>query len=596
MPITTDPSKDFNFLGYYSSIEEVWKIYPQGGSIGDYFILDTDNTKYYWYAKKQRWSDGSDIDTPLPPDKIDIEGDFNVAGKITAEGEIESKSKIIAPKVQADRVKTKEINAENGIFETLHVKGDSRFDGKIISEEFQPGLNGYQITPEGDVELNSLKLRTFLEVPELRKNRISVSGNEFWATDSSIIESIEQLSETEFNITLKLEQNEHSPFRSSDILKSIFSTSDGFSTSYFEVTHESDKGFLCILLSGMPPQEQMTLVRVGNYADTTRQGSIYIDGLNKFLRVLDGINSGRIKGENIKIHLGDLSKIADPLFPDMSGYGAYLTNIYAKGRFVQRSGDGITETPLTVWRGEYNPIATYYPADLVRYEGSTYYCKQQTLPGVTPDIPSYWEIYTSAGEPGKPAQYVTVTGETAFKFNENSPLPTPQYIHLFATEYGFTSSQEQRKWQYKYGDNWLDITGAYEYMYTLYYDSQLFRGGDTLSLRFLSQNKYHDIITINKIYNGQDAYSVFIISDNGNIFKNGIISATLYAEVYKAGVNITETLPDGAFTWERISEDSEADIIWNTDPKHGRALTITGDDVTNKAVFNCIITLNNNSP
>ena len=58
---------------------------------------------------------------------------------------------------------------------------------------FADGLTGHggRICPDGSAELDSLTLRRFLEVPELRFNRVSVHvGNQWRAPGGGIIRSI----------------------------------------------------------------------------------------------------------------------------------------------------------------------------------------------------------------------------------------------------------------------------------------------------------------------------------------------------------------------------------------------------------------------
>ena len=86
----------------------------------------------------------------------------------------------------------------------------------------------------------------------------------------------------------------------------------------------------------------------------------------------------------------------------------------------------------------------------------------------------------------------------------------------------------------------------------------------------------------------QKMYRLVISSSNGNIFKNGYISTTLYATVYSWDENITDTLDDNQFVWTRVSEDTEADAVWNADHFGGsKSIEITSEDVHVRATFFC---------
>ncbi len=86
----------------------------------------------------------------------------------------------------------------------------------------------------------------------------------------------------------------------------------------------------------------------------------------------------------------------------------------------------------------------------------------------------------------------------------------------------------------------------------------------------------------------QKMYRLVISSSNGNIFKNGNISTTLYATVFSWDENVTDTLDANQFIWTRVSEDTEADAVWNADHFGGsKSIEITSDDVEVRATFFC---------
>jgi phage minor structural protein len=88
----------------------------------------------------------------------------------------------------------------------------------------------------------------------------------------------------------------------------------------------------------------------------------------------------------------------------------------------------------------------------------------------------------------------------------------------------------------------------------------------------------------------QIVYKVDIISTNGNIFKNGMANTTLIATVYKGKDDITSTLPNTAFIWQKINSDGTHDTAWeNAHVGVGRSITITKDDIASRATFQCQI-------
>lgn len=86
----------------------------------------------------------------------------------------------------------------------------------------------------------------------------------------------------------------------------------------------------------------------------------------------------------------------------------------------------------------------------------------------------------------------------------------------------------------------------------------------------------------------QKMLRLVIISSNGNIFKNGNVNTLLSAKVYSWDEDITDTLDANQFVWTRVSEDTEADKVWNEQHFGGaKSVVITGADVKIRATFYC---------
>lgn len=95
-------------------------------------------------------------------------------------------------------------------------------------------------------------------------------------------------------------------------------------------------------------------------------------------------------------------------------------------------------------------------------------------------------------------------------------------------------------------------------------------------------------VSLTELSDGEDAYSVQILTDNGNNFINGNITTTLTAYVYQGGDDITGTLTDNQFNWFRISNNPDGDTVWNElHAGIGRSLAITDEDVYRRATFTC---------
>lgn len=99
-----------------------------------------------------------------------------------------------------------------------------------------------------------------------------------------------------------------------------------------------------------------------------------------------------------------------------------------------------------------------------------------------------------------------------------------------------------------------------------------------------------DVATVEDL-EGIKAWIIEIYSTNGNVFKNDNIHTTLVARVYKGTEDITDTLDASRFKWTRVSADTDSDIQWNAANFGGtKNITLTPDDVQNRATFNVTIT------
>ena len=395
---------------------------------------------------------------------------------------------------------------------------------------------------EGNTHVRNLRVDEYLEVPELKYNRITATGNEFWVTDGGTVDDVAEGDDGIYLVTLKSEEDEATiNFQFKDILRGIFYTENdegnpsGFRSAFFEVTGVIDQThFYCIPLNNIPPQRFMTLARQGNKSDAHRQGSVYMDGLRKFIRVSDGVTDERIDVRNIKVQLGDLSEIAHPVFGQLKGYGALLENAYVCGRLVQRD----------------------------------------------PQTGEDWVVGA-----------VSVSGEQVFHYDETDKV-SPDVIVITAKEQGFTSAPGNRLWQYKDGSEWVTIDTQHALTYTLTPDAEIWHGRSTLTLRYIVAGVYYDLITVTKVRNGDAAYIVTVKSSNGNQFLNGEMVTLLTATVFKGSHDITAQVPYNAFNWTRLSDNPDGDKVWNEmHTAVGNQITVTSADVYRRAVFNCEVNI-----
>ena len=280
------------------------------------------------------------------------------------------------------------------------VEGITRFlkrqqlDEGFRTSDFASGITGFgaQIDGRGAGELESLFIRRFLEVPELRYNRVGISVGDDWsAPGAGVIESVDKDQKL---VTLKLEEGEIGAVAVGDICMGIFhdfdpsnnATADsddgrgnfsfaGFATVYFRITEvlgDRNERFRyglrplsATFTKQIDPMESMTFVAYGSFTNPARQSSRY--STRTYQRYLRNVSDWEFTAENIAAQFGDLTNLS--VFGiQMSGYSAYLDNIYLQGmissldkkalldtrsklfRLVGDDGVGVAFTPEAGWK------------------------------------------------------------------------------------------------------------------------------------------------------------------------------------------------------------------------------------------------------
>lgn len=205
------------------------------------------------------------------------------------------------------------------------------------------------------------------------------------------------------------------------------------------------------------------------------------------------------------------------------------------------------------------------------------------------DVTIRWEDLDEEAQERLKPRSVTLTGGTAFHYtNALTGECEPQGISVIATEYNF--EPESRRWEYLASDGAWKYADNSSSLFELTSDFHGWEGRDVLTLRYtapFNDGEHTATHTVFKLYDGEPAYSVYVESKNGTTFRNGIVSTTLVARVYRGGEEITGLIPGGNFLWKRTSKDKASDEIWNSAQHYGRELEITEDDVWYKAVFDC---------
>ena len=308
--------------------------------------------------------------------------------------------------------------------------------GIVVGEKgFAEGLTGFgaKIDKKGYGEMRGLRLWEFLEVPELRYNRVEIFlGIKWRVPGAGIILSCTPDTDSEGNqlttgtCTLKLEEGEFGAVSKDDIALGIFHFGDerdaaedsddskgnfkfsGFATTYFRVTEvsgDNNETFRYALRPGytIHPQPQMNFSCYGNFTDEARQSSAY--ETRTYTRLLWKQNDWEFSVGNIAMQYGDLTNL-NIFGLNMSGYSMYLNSVYFTGTINQVRPDG---TPVLVAndRGQWESGTKYEFYDRVSHDGILWLCVAEDGTETEPSKENAdWLLQVDKGEDGAGLTYI----------------------------------------------------------------------------------------------------------------------------------------------------------------------------------------------
>lgn len=309
---------------------------------------------------------------------ITFKGQGTVTGMANNDTNKRSEDKIVTP-AYVDNKALSRVHADTASGHIGFLDGLSSDEMSVMKkgvqfgESFAEGQTGFggKIDGDGAAQLDSLTLRSFLEVPELRFNRVSIQvGNRWRAPGGGIIDHVvvdcdengnELYSGTAY---LHLEEGEIGKVYEDDICQGIWHDGinpsenaaddyddskgnfkfSGFYTAYFRIDRVlsvnggTNNAFHYSLRNDgkwklfKHPANMMHFVCYGNFSNADRQQSRY--STLTYERYLTDVNTWEFGVSNIAAQFGDLSNLS--VFGlKMDGYSAYLKNIYMSGTIKQ---------------------------------------------------------------------------------------------------------------------------------------------------------------------------------------------------------------------------------------------------------------------
>ena len=276
---------------------------------------------------------------------------------------------------------------------SLHVKGNSTFDGNLASKDYVSGFAGgkgwgIKNTPTQNVtgqlenrwtgEFDNLIVRGSLKVYEMIISQLLGENDNRIFTGMMEVDHYDPESG---KIYLDTQNGKlYNPFRKDDIILvqqyngMPNSSNDYYVTKSYELIiseagcgstadgeHRLDwvkfESFSSSMENATPAsciKPKDTLVRVDNLSDPDRKGIMQIITVGSGAPYLDVLYGMKTDPNNaLKGRLGNLQGINHPIFGQLSGFGEFLQNLYATGDFIlRRTGESI-DTKIQILQNQF---------------------------------------------------------------------------------------------------------------------------------------------------------------------------------------------------------------------------------------------------
>ena len=428
---------------------------------------------------------------------------------------------------------------------------------------FIPGMvggSGARMDENGYAEMTGLTLREFLEVPELRFNRVDVVSGELW--NSIAYGTVESVDTANRVVTLKLEEGELAGLHVNDICRGIFHnltgnadgnrvdccgflTMAGFSTVYFTPTEIVGNGkFRYELKPGtsVHPCPAMKFAVYGNFTDKTRRASAY--STRTYKRYLTGVATWEVDPErNIAMQFGDLSGLHVGGV-SMEGYSAYLNNIYMKGHLE------FTDGQREELKGEngYTVLLTTYDAVVaVDREGKN----DSSLYDIV-NVVDGEELVKAGNDTVVVSRFKIQTRIQAYKAGALTYAETPG-----AGEYAVALTP--KGCEYVFADGVLTIT-------------KIMADKATVEIEVNCEGKevFLKLFTLTRLYGGSDAVYMDLTNENASVTcdTEGVVTGSIPGSTAKVYVGTTL---DGAWSFSGSFSGCTGSVNASTG-----AITVTG--------------------
>lgn len=231
--------------------------------------------------------------------------------------------------------------------------GDNITSGLTYSKNFQDSMttgSGWQIDEDGNAQVESIEVRSYMRVLELVMNRLSAEESEFIFTESGTVEKATLNEDGTYTLTMRKKTDKDiTAFQVDDVLKGVVNdlaepgaVGVKYYTSWVQVKeiNQTDNSIKVAVYAdkdtpakkNFNPCDLMVLHRWGNTTKKERQSCWYISSIEKRIVMLDGVTQPITTDENLASFYG--------LPFDMESFMGYTLKanqpyLYVRGAFLQ---------------------------------------------------------------------------------------------------------------------------------------------------------------------------------------------------------------------------------------------------------------------
>lgn len=324
----------------------------------------------------------------------------------------------------------------------VRTEGTEQVQEQLVVGDFLSGQSGARINKDGAAEVETLTVRSRLEVAEMQINRLTAVEGDWLLTESGTVEQVEQRG-TQWVLTMRRRfEGDITAFAVHDVIKGIVSTAAVrafrpntplptpetalYAVAWLRVESVdiNDNSITCSLYdnadvpggANMQPCEGMNLARWGNTSIAERRSCLYLSSREGRIMHLQGVTAPKITAEHQRASFGTLPDfLKAELGEVVDGKDDYL---FARGLVVQdiiRLDAKANPIPEIVDRGNWtkgakyfggtrNPTTRRFEISEVWREGARWRCTTTKSKGTTePPTPNstHWTLIQARPKDGK---------------------------------------------------------------------------------------------------------------------------------------------------------------------------------------------------